>query len=531
MVEISAARPPAAVWTRARIFYFGLGLGCTVAVLGVRLVLASRVGFCGWRDACFYYTLSRQLADHHGFLLPFVWNYQVGDIGLPNHALQYWRPGASFILALPALFGRSVTLFSAAAENTLATVLLSSAAAWLAWRTMGDRLATLLAYLFCLTVSPLWTLPLTPDSALFYAVAVAWFLVLVTVERRNLAVELLGVALIGVAYFIRNDAILLGGSLAGVIAVRLVEARNGDFRGELRRAAALGVAFVLALLPTHLLLYVVNGHFLNSAIDRVIFLRRAADFRHYGNAIDFATWSAAGFGALIKVRLEAAITTFRSIFDMCGQFPTLLALLGAAIVATRRRRDYGGQFLGPALFFAALVGSYLLVLPVIADHAVPRSATALLPWVAVLAVIAVREVTRSAREVAAVAGVAALLGVVHGVGVARGELSQFHALRGRYLTEARLIESMSGKARPIVAMVKDPAPFTATTGIPSVPLPSNGLVAARRAIAREAVTDVIVPEWRGGRALAAALDARRVAGVPGTTLIVIAVPAGQPAGT
>jgi 4-amino-4-deoxy-L-arabinose transferase-like glycosyltransferase len=528
MVEVSTSSPLAATQTqaraRARFLYIGFGVLGTLAVLGARLALATRVEFCGWRDACFYYTLARQLVNHHGFVMPFVWNYQVGNIHLPNPAVQYWRPGMSLILALPSLFGGGVTLFSAAVMNAVATVLLSLSAAWLAWRTIGDRMATLLAYLLCLTLAPLWSMPLTPDSALFYAVAVAWFLALVSVERSSLGVELVGVTLIGVAYFIRNDAIVLVASLAGIITIRLFAARGGGVRRELRRAGALAIAFVLALLPTHVLLAVVNGHFLNSAIDHVIFLHSRADFRHFGGPVDFATWTGGGVMPLLKVRLAALIATLRGTFLLCGQFPTLLALLGAGIVATRRRRDYGGRFLGPVLFLVALAGAYILVLPVIADHAVPRSFTALLPAFAVLAVIAVREVARSARTVAAVVGVAALLSVVHGLGVARGEFGQFHALRQQYLAEARLMKEHAGTDGHILAMVEDPAPFTTTTGVPSVPLPSNGMAATQKAITHYNVTDVVVSEWHGGRALAAVLNARRITRVPDTTELVIAVP-------
>ncbi|MDE2227872.1 MAG: hypothetical protein KGL11_02375 [Alphaproteobacteria bacterium] len=523
MVEMSTPAPLAAT-VRLRLFYLAAGAIGTLIVFGMRLALASRVEFCGWRDACFYDTLARQLADHRGFVVPFVWNYQVGDINLPNPALEYWRPGMSLILALPAVFDRSVTLFSGAVLDALATVMLSLSAAWLAWRTTADRMATLLAYLLCLSLAPLWTMPLTPDSALFYAVAVAWFLALVAVERRSLGVELFGVALIGVAYFIRNDAIVLGAALAGIVVLRLVAARGADFGDEARRAVVLGIAFVAALLPTHLLLYAVNGHFLNSAIDRVIFLDSLDDFRRYGGAVDFATWSDAGVAALVKVRLVALFTTLRALFLMCGQFPTLLALLGAAIVAMRRRSRYGGWFIGPALFFVALLASYIMVLPVIADHAVPRSAAALLPACAVLAVIAVRETVASARTGALMVGAAMILGAIHGLSMAHGLLDHFHQLHTQYLAEAQLIEDNVGKGRRIIAMVENPAPFTATTGIPSVPLPNNGVAAAKQAIAHYDVTAVVAPEWQGGRALAAALSATDISGVPGTTEIVIAVP-------
>ena len=525
MVEMSSPAPFAASGVRSRLFYLGVGALGTLIILGVRFALASRVEFCGWRDACFYETLAQQLAQHHGFVLPFVWNYQVGDIGLPNPALEYWRPGMSFILALPALFGAGITLLSAAALDTVATLLLSLSAAWLAWRTLRDPLATLLAYLFCLSLAPLWAMPLTPDSALFYAVAVAWFLALVPLERGHLAVELCGVAMAGIAYLIRNDAILLGAPLAAILVRRLIAARGSEqLRDEVWRAAVLCAAFVLALVPTYAVLYAAGGHPFNSAINRVIFFNNMDDFRRYGGAFDFAAWRSAGVAALVELRLAASAATLHGVLLMCGQFATLLMLLGAWFAATRRRRTYGTAFVGPAVFFVALVGVYVAVLPVIADHAVPRSAAAVLPAGAVLAVIAVRELTTSWRMVAAVVGVAALFSTVHGLGVTHGLLDEFHDLRARYLTEARLIESGAGKG-PIVAMVEDPAPFTATTGIPAVPLPSNGVAAAQQAIARYGVTAVVADEWHGGRALAATMHATKIDTVPGTTEIIIELPA------
>ncbi|GEM_PF-6795998 len=525
MADVSDSPPVPASETSTRLVHFAIAAVGALVVLGLRLALASGVGYCGSRDACFYETLARQLAQHHGFVVPFVWNYQVGDIALPNPALAYWRPGMSLILALPAAFCAGVTLLSAAVLDTLATLALSLSAAWLAWRTTADRAVALSAWLLCLLLAPLWTMPLTPDAALFYAAAVAWFLALIDIERRSLRVELLGVAMGGVAYFIRNDAILLGAALAAILARRLAVARGGARGVEFRRAAALCVAFLLALVPTHMLLYAASSHFLNSAIDRVMFLGNLDEFRRYGSPVDFATWSAPGLAALVKLRIVALFATLRGIWLLCGQFPTLLALLGAAIVATRRRREYGARFIAPAVFLAVLVGSYVMALPVIAAHAVPRSATALLPCAAVLAVIAAREIATSPRLATAAVAIAAAFSVVHGLSMAQGLIGRFHGLRARYESEARLIEAGAAQQRrPPLAMVEDPAPFTATTGIPSVPLPSNGLAATKAAIAHYGVTDVVADEWRGGRRLARALGASAVAGVPGTTDIVITVP-------
>lgn len=88
MMEMSDPAPFAAPRMRSRLFYLGVGAVGTLIVLGVRFALASRVEFCGWRGPCFYETPARQLVRHHGFVPPFVWNYQVGDISLQNPALE-----------------------------------------------------------------------------------------------------------------------------------------------------------------------------------------------------------------------------------------------------------------------------------------------------------------------------------------------------------------------------------------------------------------------------------------------------------
>lgn len=522
MVDIHADKSGSIAHTR-RSTLLALGLLGTLIALALHLVIAAHVEFCGWRDGCFYFLLAKEIANKHDFLVPFVWNYQVNDPSLPSQALNYWRAGASFILAIPALFDR-ITLVSSAVLASLAAILLSLSSAQLAWRVTRDPVLTLLAYLICLSLPPLWTMPLTPDAGLFYAVAVASFLALVSVERQSLAIEVLGVILVGVAYFIRNDAIILGAPLIIILGKRLYDARGTVlFRVEGRRAALLCVTFVLSLLPTCLLSYSVTGHFLNSDIDRVVYFTRNAEFTQYGMPVTFATLKAYGLLPLLKLRLATLGDTLHALFDLCGQLVTLLAMVGVVFAATQRHRAYAWRLIGPGVFLLVLVGIYVMVMPALAVNAVTRSYAAFLPCFAVLAAIAIGEVAMSRRALIAIAGATIAFSMVHGLSETKGLLDQFDGRRQQYLREAQLMDGDRPERQPIVAMVADPAPFTVTTGIPSVALPSNGIAAAESAIRRYHVTDVVADRWRNGKTLASALHTQAIE-VPNSTQLVIRVP-------
>lgn len=526
MGSVGRLRMQDAVWAWPRIVGVGGAVLTTIVVIAVRSVFASRVEFCGGADACFYFALAKELSTQHDFLVDFVWNYQVDHVRLPSMAMEYWRPGTSLLLDLALPFG-GVTLRSSAIIATIATVLAALAAADLTWTMTRDRGVTLAGYLIGLCLPSFWTIPLTADSGPFYGAAVAWFLALFTVQPRSRRRDLLAIFCVGLAYLIRNDAIILAVPFAAVLAKRLSDhARHGNLRQELPRALVLVLGFGAALLPAHFLTYLTIGRFTNSSIDRVLFFNDLSDFSRYGSPIDFAAWIANGVWPLVQVRLHVLAQIVHHILVLFGEPATLMALIGVGFGLTRRgRAEFGWNLLGPLAFLGSIVAFYALAMPAIGGHAALRSYAGFLPALAALAALGIERVAASRRAIAALAVAIVSFSAMDGINDAGNLLNDNRKALAEYRTEAEIIGGAGGSA---VVMVENPAPFTATTGIRSIPLPSNGLAATRQAVADFGVTYIVTDKWSGTVDLAKGLGALSVTDVPNTSKIVIALPTPAP---
>jgi hypothetical protein len=489
-----------------------------VLVLALRFVFASQVHFCGGADACYYFALARELATRHDFLLNFVWNYQGDQIALPNLGATYWRPGTSLLLLLMAPFGE-ITLRSDAILASLATIAMALAAADFAWSLTRSQRTALLACIIGLCLPTFWVIALQADSNVFYGAAVSWFLALFLSTRRSVARDAAALLCVAAAYLIRNDAILLAVPFAAVLVIRVRESA-----AERRYALVLSAAFVLALLPTHLVIWWITGRLTNGSIFSVLFLRDIADFSYYGSQLDFASWWAIGPAALLKQRGAVLMQILHHLMMHFGEAVTVLALVGAAIGALfRPRTAFARTLVGPAAFLLSVVLVYALVLPAIGDHASQRSYTAFLPILAALAAYCIEEIAPSRPAWLALVVVVVGFSAFDGINRARTTLDDNRKELAQYRAEAQFIRNASPNAARALAMVANPAVFTATTSIPSVALPTNGPAAVRQAAHDFHATAIVTDRWsdvlRNDKELAAAprLD------VPGSQLVVISL--------
>jgi hypothetical protein len=509
----------------ARTLYIGAALLATFLVFAVRLAFVSRIEFCGGADACFYVALAKEIAARHDFFVDFIWNYQVGHVQLPSMAMEYWRPGTSLLLDLALPFG-GVTLRSSAVIATIATVLAALAAADFAWTMTRDRAIALLGYLIALVLPTFWTLALSADSAPFYGAAVAWFLALFTARSDSRRRDVLAILCVGAAYLIRNDAIILAVPFAAVLAMRMSEqAARGTWRRELPYTIALAAGFVAALLPTHLLIYLTTGRLTNASIMAVLFFNDVANFWYYGSRADAATWLAKGIRPLIELRLRVLAEIVHHLLVRFSEPVTLMALIAVAFGASRRgRASFAGSLLGPLAFLGSIVAFYALAMPTIGDHATARSYTGFLPILAALAAVGIARVAISRRAFIALAVGVVSFSALDGINGARTLLNDYQQILTEYRAEAQIITAASGPAATAVAMVQNPAPFTTTTGIRSIPLPTNGLEATRQAVKDFGVTAIIVDKWSAPSGLARDLNALSTQEVPDTSEIVITLP-------
>jgi hypothetical protein len=163
-------------------------------------------------------------------------------------------------------------------------------------------------------------------------------------------------------------------------------------------------------------------------------------------------------------------------------------------------------------------------MPTIGDHATARSYTGFLPILAALAAVGIARVAISRRAFIALAVGVVSFSALDGINGARTLLNDYQQILTEYRAEAQIITAASGPAATAVAMVQNPAPFTTTTGIRSIPLPTNGLEATRQAVKDFGVTAIIVDKWSAPSGLARDLNALSTQEVPDTSEIVITLP-------
>ena len=199
----------------------------TVAVVGVRLFLLHRLTFCGTPDSCFYLGLAQGMERTGHLQVRFLYDLLLPHLQLPSSGIEYWRPGTSFFL-LPAHWLGGVTLQRGSTMATFAGVLWAAAAWRVAQRTPGMQRLALPSYGLTLLLPPAFIGSLTPDSTLFYAAAVAWFLALFSVKRQGFVQDALALGCVAVAYLIRNDAVLLLAPLLAVLWRRKSANRRKD---------------------------------------------------------------------------------------------------------------------------------------------------------------------------------------------------------------------------------------------------------------------------------------------------------------
>ncbi len=498
-----------------------IALAGTFAVLLVRLWFGRHMSFCGTPDSCSYLALAESLSRHHGFVENFLYDFQLDRLHLPTHGIEYWLPGTSFFLLLARPFG-GVTLHSSIVVSTLMGVFLAMAAWKIAIDYSGNRRLACASYLLCLVLPPMWIGSITPDSALFYAAFVAWFLALFRVRFRSYAEDVLAFVSLTIANLIRNDVILL---LLPVLVILWLRRRSREPRGASPAYCALAlVAFFAATIPMHLVDYAVLGNAFPSGASKVLYLNDLSDLSKYGEPATLHSMLAVGAGRLIKMRLAAfPLIVYRILFLLIGFaavfFPVLLIRRG------RGERAAAPEIAGGATFAIAVVLVYSFVLPAVGTFSALRSFGALLPLSAVLAVAGMRALASTSKAAAWVAGATVLFYFIAGTMEDRRTVPEMNEIGSRdRLVAAFLGAHGADPEHGSLIMTYDPAQFSETTSYPAMPLPENGLGAARRAADELGATHVLIDVDKLKGTLAGAeqaLEPNSVLPVPETHIVVL----------
>lgn len=498
-----------------------IALAGTFVVLLVRLWFGRHLSFCGTPDSCAYLALAESLSSHHGFVENFLYDFQMDKLQLPTHGIEYWLPGTSFFLLLAKPFG-GVTLHSSIVVSTLMGVFLSMAGWKIAMDAWGNRRIACASYLLCLVLPPLWIGSITPDSALFYAAFVAWFLALFRVRFHSYTEDALAFLCLVVANMIRNDVILL---LLPVLLVLWLRRRGGEGRGASPAYCALVLAgFFAALIPMHLIDYAVLGQAFPSGASKVLYMNDLSDMSKYNEPATLHSMLSVGVSKLIKMRVAALpLIVYRIIFLMIGFAAIFIAAL--ALRRERGERAAAPEFVGGAAFAITLVLVYSLVLPAIGSFSALRTFGALLPLSAVLIVAGMRWVANSSRTATWLAVASVLFYFVAGTMEDRRTVPEMNEIGSKdRLVASFLAAHGADPGRGSLIMTGDPAQFSETTNYPAMPLPENGLAAARQAADALGATHVLIDtdKLKGTMAdVRSALEPVDISHVPETHVVVV----------
>ncbi len=494
-------------------------LGTSVVLL-VRLWFGRHMSFCGTPDSCAYQALAESLSRHHGFTENFLYDYQMDRLQVPTHGIEYWLPGTSFFLLLAKPFG-GVTLHSSIVVSTLMGVVLAAAAWKIAMDYSGNRRIACASYLLCLVLPPMWIGSITPDSALFYAAAVGWFLALLGARFRSYAQDALAFLCLVIANLIRNDIILL---LIPVLVVLWLRRRSGKPGASPAYCAVVLVAFFAATIPMHAIDYAVLGRAFPSGASKALYMTDLSDMSRYNEPATLHRLLSVGLGRLIKIRVAAfPLIVYRIVFLLIGFAAIFLPVL--AIRRERGERAAMPEIAGGAAFAITLIPVYSFVLPAIGTFSALRSFGALLPLSAALAIAGIRWLANSSRTAAWVAGASVLFYFIAGTMEDRRTVPEMNELGSKArLVAAFLSAHGADPERGSLIMTGDPAQFSETTAYAAMPLPENGLLAARKAADQLGATHVLLDtdKLKGTMdEVRSALDPAEIAPVPETHILVV----------
>lgn len=502
-----------------------VALAGTFVVLLVRLWFGRHMNFCGTPDSCSYLALAESLSRHHGFVENFLYDFQLDKLQLPSHGIEYWLPGTSFFLLLAKPFG-GVTLHSSIVISTLVGIVLSMAAWKIAVDYSGNRRIACASYLLCLVLPPMWIGSITPDSALFYAAAVAWFLALFRVRFRSYMEDALAWLCLAIANLIRNDILLL---IVPVLLVLWLRARSGGKTGEKRGAspaycALVLVGFFAAMIPMHVIDYAVLGKAFASGTSKVLYMNDLSDMSKYGEPATLHSFLSVGLAKLIKLRVAAfPLIVYRIVFLLLGSGAIFLPAL--LLRRERGERAATPELAGGAAFAITLVLVYSFVLPAIGSFSALRSFGALLPLSAVLMIAGIRWVASSSRPAVWLAAASVLFYFIAGTMEDRRTVPLMNELASQdHLVAAFLAAHGADPEGGSLIMTRDPAQFSETTAYPAMPLPENGLAAARQAADALGATHVLIDtdKLKGTmEELRSTLEPTGISAVPETHILVV----------
>lgn len=299
----------------------------------VPLAVSSFQSLPGYMDADYYFAGGIQLAEGHGFIEPYLWNYLDNPSGLPHPSHTYWMPLASMMSAL----GMWLTGNSTYAAGRLPFILLSACVplltAALAYQVSRQtRLAVVsgLLSIFSLYYAPF--MPVPDNYALFMLLGSAFLLL---APRREWWIPVALGALAGLMTLARSDGLLWLGLAGLTIMWNFSDTGDGNpktFSAWLRLVIPAGLLALFGYLLTmgwwHARNLELFGSLLTPGGGRLLWLQNYNQTFIYPPAdLTRESFLKAGWDLAVQDRIRAFVSNISNAFGAQGGiflFPFIL---------------------------------------------------------------------------------------------------------------------------------------------------------------------------------------------------------------
>ncbi len=469
-----------------------------VFALWTRVDVVAQVEHPGHGDAAFYYTAAKNLAERGRLEVDYVWHFLDPPEGLTHPAGDYWATFASVLMAAPIAAGAG--LKGATALAALFGVLTGLATLFAARALGASRTVQFAACAFALLHPALLNASTSPDATIFYVAFVTATFALIARGARRPSAYAWAALTAALGYATRQDAALLAPTL--LLAILLSPHDWPARRRALLRSAVVYLACVTPLLVQR---YVELGSPFPPSLSRAVFARRYEDLYSYAAPLDWASYRAWGWDAILESKRAAVTYNLQTMLRALG--PALAAALGIGWLRSLRR-DAGvrSALLALLAFLALQIAFYGLVATVVASHgSFQRVTLALLPF---LALVGLNGLDRWLPWT--VVNAALLLGLclprVGGSDVlAQQKLRLNGGLAARCESlHVALEDTLRPGDPPPVLMTRNPWELHLTRGYGAVQIPTDGLPTVLRVAERYGVTHLVLPAPRSGVSVVAA---------------------------
>ncbi len=455
----------------------------------------------GYMDADYYLMGGERLAGGEGFTEQVLWNYLDSPTGLPHPSHSYWMPGPSLLAAAALVFAPEGGFAAARWAFVFVSALVPPLTAALAHRLSAglprhrrERAAWLAGLLALPSGYYLGFLTTTDSFGIVMALGGLFFFILAG-ETHSWRLSLALGALAGLLHLSRADGLLWLPVAAAAVVTR---------RKFWQPAAAVLSGYLAVMLPWFLRNLTVFGSPLTPGGSRALWWTKYDDlFAFPAEALTPARWWAAGLGAILADRLQAAWLNAQSTLAVAG-LVFLLPLIVWGLWSLRANPAVRAGVAGWALVF--------FVMTVVFPYAGPRggyfhSAAVLQPlfW-AVVPHGLDRFVDLGARrrgwrpaEARAVFGA----GLVVIALAASGTLAWVRVISpaqqagtAAYL-EAEALLAAGGAEADAIVMVNNPPGYFRLTGRPAIVIPDGGLPAILAAAGEYGAAYLVLGEEQG----------------------------------